>query len=168
LELAADVGAQGIKVRPNGIPEDIPEETTLKQIGRSLAEVGEISAKHQVEVWVEVHGRRSSHPPRIKKMMDHCGHPMVGITWNCNETDLKDGKVEPYFELLKSHVRNVHINRLTSGYPYRELFALLRRIGYAGYTLSEIPEVEGDPIRFMHYYRALWDELSRAPNCYLT
>ena len=97
--------------------------------------------------------------------MDYCGHPMVGITWNCNDTDLKDGQVGPYFDLLKSYIRNVHINNLTSGYPYREFFTLLRRLGYAGYTLAEVPEVDGDPIRFMRYYRALWNELSSPPTC---
>lgn len=162
LELAADVGAPGIKVRPNGIPNGIPVETTLKQIGRSLAEVGEIAEKYGVGVWVEVHGRKSSHPPYMKKMMDYCGHPSVGITWNCNEADLKDGQVQPYFNLLKSHIRNVHINNLTSGYPYREFFTLLRQIGYDRFTLAEVAEAKGDPLRFMRYYRALWDELSKA------
>lgn len=165
LELAADVGARGIKVRPNGIPDGIPVDTTLRQIGQSLAEVGEMAEKYQVGVWVEVHGRDSSHPPYMKKMIDYCGHPMVGITWNCNDTDLKDGTVEPYFELLKPHIRNVHINNLTSGYPYRDVFTLLRQLRYDGYTLAEVAEAKGDPIRFMRYYRALWDELSRAPRC---
>jgi sugar phosphate isomerase/epimerase len=165
LELAADVGAEGIKVRPNGIPDSVPVETTLKQIGRSLLEVGEMADKYQVGVWVEVHGRRSNHPPYMKKMMDYCGHPMVGITWNCNEADLKNGDVKPYFDLLKSHIKNVHINNLTSGYPYREFFGLLREIKYDRYTLAEVAEAKGDPLRFMRYYRHLWDELSRAPNC---
>jgi hypothetical protein len=97
-------------------------------------------------------------------MMDYCGHPMVGITWNCNQTDLKDGQVEPYFELLRPFIRNVHINNLTSGYPYREFFTLLRKIKYDRFTLAEVAEAE-DPIRFMKYYRALWDELSRGPIC---
>jgi sugar phosphate isomerase/epimerase len=165
LQLAADVGAPGIKVRPNGIPDGVPVETTLKQIGRSLYEVGEMASKYQVGVWVEVHGRKSSHPPYMKKMMDYCGHSMVGITWNCNQTDLKDGQVEPYFNLLRPHIRNVHINNLTSGYPYREVFRLLRQIGYDRYTLAEIAEAKGDPVRFMRYYRALWDELSKPPSC---
>jgi sugar phosphate isomerase/epimerase len=165
LQLAADVGAQGIKVRPNGIPDGVPVETTLKQIGRSLFEVGEIAARYKVGVWVEVHGRKSSHPPYMKKMMDYCGHPMVGITWNCNEADLKDGDVKPYFNLLRTHIRNVHINNLTSGYPYREFFTLLRQIKYDRYTLAEVAEAGGDPLRFMRYYRHLWDELSKAASC---
>ncbi|NLP12701.1 sugar phosphate isomerase/epimerase, partial [bacterium] len=42
VQLAADVGAEGVKVRPNHLHLDkgIPEETTLKQIGESLALVG--------------------------------------------------------------------------------------------------------------------------------
>jgi hypothetical protein len=40
-------------------------------------------------------------------------------------------------------------------YPWRELFILLRSIGFDRYTYAEVPE-SCEPIRFMHYYRALW------------
>jgi len=40
-------------------------------------------------------------------------------------------------------------------YPWRELFALLRSIGFDRFTYAEVPE-SPEPIRFMHYYRALW------------
>ena len=33
-------GALGVKVRPNGIPKDVPEEKTIAQIGASLRECG--------------------------------------------------------------------------------------------------------------------------------
>ena len=160
IKLAADVGSTAIKVRPNGVPEEVPKEKTFEQIGKSLREIGAFAGDHGVEIWMEVHGRDSSHPPYIAEMMKHCGHNSVGLTWNCNDSDLKDGDVVPYFNLLKSHIRNVHMRDLTVGYPFKEVFALLRGIGYSGYTLSEIPEVQGDPIRFMKYYRMLWDELS--------
>ena len=163
VKLASDVGSTAIKVRPNGVPENVPKEKTFEQIGTSLREVGRFAEQHGVEIWMEVHGRESSHPPYIAEMMKFCGHPSVGLTWNCNDSDLKDGDPTPYFNLLKDHIRNVHMRDLTVGYPFRKVFALLRGIGYAGYTLSEIPEVKGDPIRFMKYYRMLWDELSSSP-----
>jgi sugar phosphate isomerase/epimerase len=165
IELAADVGATGIKVRPNGIPEDVPVETTLRQIGESLRAVGETGEDYGIEIWVEVHGRRSSHPPYIKKMLDYCGHSAVGITWNCNANDLKDGELQPYFDLLKNHIRNVHIHDLFEDYPYGELFERLREMRFDRYTLTEMPGVEGDPIRFMKYYRALWERMASAPAC---
>lgn len=160
IKLAADVGSTAIKVRPNGVPEDVPQEKTFEQIGKSLREIGVFGKDHGVEIWMEVHGAESSHPPFIAEMMEHCGHPSVGLTWNCNDSDLKDGDVVPYFNLLKDHIRNVHMRDLTVDYPFKQVFSLLRGIGYSGYTLSEIPEVQGDPIRFMKYYRMLWDELS--------
>jgi len=40
-QLARDVGSPGVKVRPNGLPKDVPEEKTLAQIGRALKECGD-------------------------------------------------------------------------------------------------------------------------------
>jgi sugar phosphate isomerase/epimerase len=160
VELAADVGAIGVKVRPNGLPEGVPVETTLEQIAASLATVGEHAARYGVEIWLEVHGPGTSHPPHIRTIMDLCEHPAVGVTWNGNNSDVKDGSVRPYFELLAPFIRCVHMRDLYINYPYRELFGLLRSVGYDRYTLAEVGQ-SSDPERVMRYYRALWEELSR-------
>ena len=39
IKLAHDVGARGVKVRPNGLPKDVPQQKTLEQIGKSLREI---------------------------------------------------------------------------------------------------------------------------------
>ena len=161
LELARDLGCLGVKVRPNGIPRQVPEEKTIAQIGAALNECGKIGAEMGVEVWVEVHGAESAHPPRCAAMMQACNHPSVGLCWNSNPTDLMGGtSVKPAFELLKPWIRNCHINELwDEKYPWRELFTLFRETGYSRYTLAEIPETS-DPIRLMKYYRGLWRALS--------
>ena len=41
IVLAHDVGAGGVKVRPNGLPKEVPKQKTLEQIGKSLGELGE-------------------------------------------------------------------------------------------------------------------------------
>ena len=75
--------------------------------------------------------------------------------------DLMGGKsIKPAFDLLKPWLRNCHINELWSEYPWRELFTLLKEIGYSRYTLAEIPETT-DPLRLMKYYRGLWREQCR-------
>jgi hypothetical protein len=43
LVLAHDVGASGVKVRPNGLPKEVPVEKTLEQIGRALLELSEFA-----------------------------------------------------------------------------------------------------------------------------
>jgi sugar phosphate isomerase/epimerase len=54
IVLAQDVGATGIKVRPNGLPKEVPVEKTLEQIGRSLRELGEFGAQHGQQIRLEV------------------------------------------------------------------------------------------------------------------
>ncbi len=163
VQLAADIGGRGVKVRPNGLPANVPVEKTLAQIGKALIECGRAAADAGVEIWVEVHGKGTAHPPYIKTIMDHCGHPKVGLTWNSNATDVKNGSVAEYFQLLRPWIRSCHINELTSGYPYRELFRLFRETGYDRVTLAEIAGMPDVPTgeRLMRYYKALWTELTR-------
>lgn len=163
VQLAADIGGRGVKVRPNGLPRNVPEDKTLAQIGKALVECGQAAADAGVEIWVEVHGKDTAHPPRIKTIMDHCGHPKVGLTWNSNPTDVKNGSVAEYFHLLRPWVRSCHINELHSGYPYRELFRLFRETGYDRVTLAEIEGMPDEKTgeRLMRYYKALWTELTR-------
>jgi len=162
VQLATDVGAAGVKVRPNGLQEDkgIPAEQTLEQIGRSLRTCGEFAADHGVEIWLEVHGRETSHPPYIRTIMDHCDHPQVGVCWNSNMSDIKDGSVKPYFDLLKADIKSCHITELANAaYPWAELFGLLKQAGYDRFTLAEIQD-SPDRERLLRYYRALWLELT--------
>lgn len=159
-QLAEEVGARGVKVRPNGLPEGVPVEKTLEQIGRALAECGRAAADHGVEIWLEVHGAGSQHPPHIRAMIDHADHPRVGVCWNSNPTDVKDGSVREYFDLLKKDIKSCHITELSSDYPWRELFALLKAAGYDRFTLAEV-QTSQEPERFMGYYRALWREYQR-------
>ena len=165
VKLAVDLGARGVKVRPNGLPKDrsIPLEKTLEQIGKSLAECGQYGADHGIEIWMEVHGETTQLPTNSRRIIDYCGHKNVGVTWNSNNTDVMDGSVKAGFELLRPWIRCCHINELWSAYPYRELFTLLNQSGYDGYTLCEVgtPIKAEDGVPFLRCYKGLWNELSR-------
>lgn len=157
-KLAADVGAKGIKVRPNGFQTQrgVSEEDTLRQIGRALAEVGASAAEHGVEVRVEVHGRGTSRLPNMRKLLDNANHPNVFVCWNSNQEDLLDGGLEANFQLVKEKIHFVHLRDLyLEEYPFRKLFRLLRESGFTGYACAEIPE-SGDPVRLMKYFRGLF------------
>ena len=158
-QLAADVGAPGVKVRPNGLPEGVSAEKTLTQIGLSLRECGEFAKNLGVQIRLEVHGRETSHVPHIRTIMEIANHDNVFVCWNSNLGEVEDGSVENNFNLVKEWIRLVHINELyRREYPWRELFMLLQASGYEGYTLAEIPG-SSDPVRMMDYYHALWEAL---------
>jgi hypothetical protein len=66
------------------------------------------------------------------------------------------GSVKETFALVAPKVHEVHLRDLTdAAYPWRELFALLAKQDYAGYTLAEIAE-SSDPERVLRYFKALW------------
>jgi sugar phosphate isomerase/epimerase len=181
-ELARDLGCLGVKVRPNGFPPGSDHAKVLEQIGQALNQCGDIARDQGVEIWLEVHGEETEKPPNIRRIMEVCNHPSVGICWNSNDTDVVEGSVKSSFELLKPWLRSCHINELwrtpspwgASGddhsaqtaaggfpqwkkpYPWRELFALFRSAGYERYTFAEIP-ASCEPLRLMRYYRALWE-----------
>ncbi|MEZ5356806.1 MAG: sugar phosphate isomerase/epimerase family protein [Bryobacteraceae bacterium] len=155
IDLAHDTGAWGIKVRPNGLPPQVPRETTIGNIGAALREVGDYGAGKGVEIWMEVHGRDTQVPTVSAAIMKAARHENVGVCWNSNPTDIVNGSIKPSFELLKPYIKNVHINELANGsYPWRELFTLLRQMKYERYTLAECQESK-EPERFLRWYRAL-------------
>ncbi len=156
IDLAADVGAKAVKVRPNGLPAGVAVEKTLEQIGAALAECGAMAAERGVKLYMEVHGGGTQEPANAAAIMRHANHPNVYCGWNSNKTDVKDGSVKEAFELLRPTMLAAHLRDLyLPDYPFREFFSLLKASGFSGPTLAEIPPSE-DPIRVMHYFRALW------------
>jgi sugar phosphate isomerase/epimerase len=159
IELAADLGCEGIKVRPNGLPKEVAEEKTLQQIGLNLREVAAAGKDSGIKVWMEVHGKDTCRVDRMRKIIDHADHSNAYVTWNCNpgETDA-NGSIKPNFELLKKHIGCVHIQELwdTKRYPWQEIFTLLKSIGYTGWTSYEGPG-SSDPQFVMKCYRRMWE-----------
>ena len=147
--LARDVGAPGVKVRPNGLPKEVPKEKTLEQIGKSLREIGEFAAGHDVQIRLEVHGSETSQVPNIKTIMDVADHKNVGVCWNSNQSDLDGEGFDHNFNLLKNKIFSVHMRDLyLDEYPFRKLLTGLNESGFSGYCLAEIPESK-DPLRVM-------------------
>lgn len=156
IVLAHDVGASGVKVRPNAFPKGVPREKTLEQIGKSLRELGEFGAEHGQQLRLEVHGSETQFPPHIKTIMDVADHKNVGVCWNSNQTDLDGEGFDHNFDLLKNKIFTVHMRDLyLDEYPFRKLLTGLNQIGFTGYCLAEIPE-SNDPLRVMRYFRSLW------------
>jgi sugar phosphate isomerase/epimerase len=154
--LAHDVGASGVKVRPNGLPKEVPVEKTLEQIGRSLRELGQFASGYGQQIRVEVHGAGTQLLPHMKTIMDIANHRMVGVCWNSNPTDLDGEGFDHNFNLVKDKIFTVHMRDLhLEDYPFRRLLTRLNEIGFHGYCLAEIPDSK-DPVRLMKYYRSLW------------
>ncbi len=156
IKLAKDVGASGVKVRPNGLPKEVPVEKTLEQIGLSLKEIGKFAKDYDIEIRLEVHGGGTSHVPYIRQILDVADCDNVVACWNSNGGEVEDGSIKNNFSYLTGRIGLLHINELWNSYPWAELFKLLNDSGYKGFYLAEIAG-SSDPERVMRYYKALWD-----------
>jgi sugar phosphate isomerase/epimerase len=156
VRLAHDVGAPGVKVRPNGVPQGADLDATLRQIGRALHEIGEDATGFGVAIRVEVHGNITSDLSNFAKILDYADHSNVYACWNSNPSDVKAGSIKQTFALVAPKIHEVHLRDLTDeAYPWRELFALLKAQNFENFTLAEIPE-SPDPERVLRYFRSLW------------
>jgi sugar phosphate isomerase/epimerase len=146
-ELARDLGCLGVKVRPNGFPKGVAHEKTLDQIGRALAQCGDIARDNGIEIWVEVHGQGTEDPPNIHRIMEVANHASVGLCWNSNDTDVEEGSVAKSFDLLKSWLRSCHINELwRAPVPWAQTSGEAAQAGQpAEKTTPGLPEQTGFP-----------------------
>lgn len=162
IKLSHDIGGTGVKVKPNALVKDVPEEKTLAQIGQALAELGDHALGFGQEIRLEVHGKDTSELPRIKTIMDAAARDNVRVCWNSNDTDLNGAGLEANFALVKdllghtAHIRGVN----QSTYPLDKLARLLVEADYDGHVCLEAHKMPaGDPIAALAEQRELFMNL---------
>jgi sugar phosphate isomerase/epimerase len=161
IKLCSDIGATGIKVKPNDLPAGVPKEKTIAQIAASLNEIGKFAMDFNQLVRVEVHGNLTQEIPNMKAIFDQVREKNVKICWNCNDQDLLPPGLEGNFNMLKRWFGDtVHIRELNDGnYPYQQLFNLFKGIKYDGWILLEARTEPADKIAAMKEQLSLFNKM---------
>lgn len=161
IKLCKDIGATGIKVKPNDLPAGIPKEKTIAQIGASLNEIGKFARDYGQLVRVEVHGNLTQEIPNMKAIFDQVTDPNVKMCWNCNDQDLLPPGLEGNFNMVKKWFGDtVHIRELNAGdYPYQQLFNLLNTNRYKGWILLEARTEPTDRIAAMKEQLVIFNQM---------
>jgi len=151
IQLCKDIGATGIKVKPNDLPVSVPKEKTIAQIAASLNEVGKFASDLGQLVRVEVHGNLTQEIPNMRAIFEQVTEKNVKMCWNCNDQDLLPPGLEPNFNSVKKWFGDtVHVRELNVGeYPYQELMNLFTGINYDGWILLEARTEPADKIAAM-------------------
>jgi sugar phosphate isomerase/epimerase len=162
IKLCKDIGATGIKVKPNNLPAEVPKERTIAQIAASLNEVGKFASDYGQLVRVEVHGTLTQELPNMKAIFDQVTEKNVVMCWNCNDQDLLPPGLEGNFNSVKKWFGDtVHIRELNDGnYPYQQLFDLFKGINYKGWILLEARTNPTDRIVAMKEQLALFNKMT--------
>jgi sugar phosphate isomerase/epimerase len=163
IKLSHDVGGSGVKVRPNDLPEGVPHEKTIEQIGRALNAVGAYGADYGQQIRLEVHGKKTSPLPIIAAIMQIADHPNVAVCWNSNAEDLKGDGLAHNFKLVEKRLgATTHVHDLGGdSYPYAEFFALLKAADYKGWLLEEASSSPSDRVAALSEERKAFDALLR-------
>ena len=163
IKLSHDVGGSGVKVRPNDLPEGVPHEKTIEQIGRALNELGAYGADYGQQIRLEVHGKKTSPLPIIAAIMKVADHSNVAVCWNSNAEDLKGDGLAHNFKLVEKRLgATTHVHDLGgNSYPYAELFALLKAADYKGWLLEEASSSPPDRVAALAKEREAFDALLR-------
>jgi len=161
IKLCKDIGASGIKVKPNDLPAGVEKEKTIAQIAASLNEVGKFARDYGQLVRVEVHGNKTQELPNMKAIFDQVTEKNVKMCWNCNDQDLLAPGLEGNFNSVKKWFGDtVHVREFNVGdYPYQQLFDLFAGINYNGWILLEARTEPADKIVALKEQLVLFNQL---------
>ncbi len=150
-----------IKVKPNGIPDDVPKEKTISQIAASLNEVGQFAKDYGQLVRVEVHGELTQEIPNMYAIFEQVTEKNVKMCWNCNDQDLLPPGLESNFNSVKKWFGDtVHVREFNVGeYPYQQLINLFTGIKYDGWILLEARTEPADKIDAMKEQLSLFNSM---------
>jgi hypothetical protein len=162
VKLGQDVGSTGVKVRPNALPKEVPQEKTIEQIGKSLNIVGAFAADYGQQIRLEIHGG-CNQIPIIKQIIDIATHPNVGLCWNSNsKPDLEAPGLEAHFNMVKNRLgATTHVRQLDStDYPFQELLKLFVKAKYRGWWLLEAGgKFPDDRVKALGEQKAMFDQM---------
>jgi sugar phosphate isomerase/epimerase len=161
LKLCKDIGATGIKVKPNGLPAEVAKEKTIAQIAASLNDCGKYASDLGQLIRVEVHGKLTQQLPNMKAIFEQVTEKSVKVCWNCNDQDLLPPGLEGNFNSVKKWFGDtVHIRELNVGkYPYQELMDLFVGMNYKGWILLEARTKPEDRIVAMKEQLAVFNKM---------
>jgi len=166
IKLCKDIGATGIKVKPNDLPKEVSKEKTIAQIAASLNEVGKFAQDLGQLVRVEVHGNLTQEIPNMKAIFEQVNEKNVKMCWNCNDQDLLPPGLEANFNSVKKWFGDtVHVRELNVGeYPYQQLMSLFSGINYDGWILLEARTEPADKIAAMNEQMNLFNTMIARAN----
>lgn len=161
IKLCSDIGAPGIKVKPNNLPDGVPYEKTIDQIAASLNEVGKFAKDYGQIVRVEAHGRKTQEIPHMKAIFDRVTESNIKICWNSNPVDLNPPGLEGNFNSVKQWMGDtVHVRELDDPeYPFQQLFRLLSKNNFNGWILLEASSAPSDILTALIQQKSIFDEL---------
>lgn len=150
LVLAADVGADVIRVFGGKIPDGISREQATASIVASLRALADGAELRGIHIAIETHDDWCD-PGQVAATLKQVNHPYIGVNWDYQHTArVAKASMDAAFDALRPFIKHVHFHDGTldadrlvflpvgqGAYDHKRVLHLLRSIGYDGYLSGE-------------------------------
>lgn len=169
IELASHLSCPFIRVFPNDLPKDQPENDTVNTIIQSLKELGDFAKSSGVKVLLESHGKVIK-SDMLLHIMQKTNHSQVGLVWDFfNMWSITKEPPAQVYSVLKKYILHTHIKDAIvsdsgekytllgeGNAPVKEALHALKSGGYTGYYSFEWeklwhPEIQEPEIAIPHF-----------------
>lgn len=173
-DLAAALGAPGLRVFGDTIQPDADRESTRSWIAESIGKLAEITSYKGVEVWLESHGDFASAPESLA-ILQQSGASQAGVLWdpaNCfveAEETPEEGAAKLGLAIRHTHIKDLrrnngvweHVLTGEGNFPLMQQLEALRKINYSRFVSfewekkwhPEIPDAEIALPHFISWFR---------------
>jgi sugar phosphate isomerase/epimerase len=170
-DLAAELGAPGLRVFGDTIQPGADRTSTQSWIAESIRELAEIAAARGVEIWIENHGDFAA-AGETAAILKQAGSPKLGVVWDpansfvATEERPADGAARLGVAIRHVHIKDLRRDRHGWNYvltgegtfPFLELKAALHDLQYDRFLSFEWekkwhPEIAGADIALPHFVR---------------
>jgi len=170
-DLAAALGAPGIRVFGDTIQPNVDRDSTRGWIAESIAKLAEITSRKGVEVWLESHGDFASAAESLA-ILNQSGALQAGVLWDPANCFIEAAETPAEgAEKLGPAIRHAHMKDLRQNdgalehvltgegnFPLREQLEALQKIGYDRFVSFEWekkwhPEIPNAEIALPHFIR---------------
>lgn len=169
IDLASQLACPFIRVFPNDLPKDQPENETVNAIIQGLIELGNYAKSSGVKVLLESHGKVIK-SDILMHIMQATNHQNVGLVWDFfNMWSVTKEPPAQVYQILKKYILHTHIKDAIvtvagdtytllgqGNAPVKEALHALKTGGYSGYYSFEWeklwhPEIAEPEIAIPHF-----------------
>ncbi len=148
IDLAADIGAPGMRVFCGPLPEGVSVDDAVARVADHLVQVADKARACGVALWLETHDSMNRGAP-VAAVLERANHPALQANWD-NMHPFFNGEPFPLTQsVLHGRIAHAHFHDALSGdpstivpfgqgnLPCAEMLAFLRAEGFDGYLSGE-------------------------------